>query len=127
MKELRIRLPDEEYEQLVIFKGKNKSWRTLLKETLKQNIEVIEDVPEFQPTNNPERTQKNGLMSTVENIIEHVEHPTKLIPEAIKFVGGKKHTEPKEEDHQWKCPKCGHHWDGNKDECPDCGAKLEEP
>jgi len=50
----------------------------------------------------------------------------------ITFTGGKKHQQggktDKEgkEEFDWKCPKCGHEWNGSADECPQCKTKLQE-
>jgi len=30
------------------------------------------------------------------------------------------------EEFEWKCPKCGHEWNGSADKCPKCGADLQE-
>ena len=30
------------------------------------------------------------------------------------------------QEFQWKCPKCGHEWNGYMLECPKCGAELQE-
>jgi len=52
----------------------------------------------------------------------------------INFTGGKKHTnggktdmsKEGKEEFEWKCPKCGHEWNGSADKCPKCGADLQE-
>jgi rubrerythrin len=52
----------------------------------------------------------------------------------ITFTGGKKHqqggktdmSKEGKEEFDWKCPKCGHEWNGSADECPQCKTKLQE-
>jgi Zn finger protein HypA/HybF involved in hydrogenase expression len=37
-----------------------------------------------------------------------------------------KAVEEQQQEFQWICPKCGHEWDGSPDQCPKCGALLQE-
>jgi predicted Zn-ribbon and HTH transcriptional regulator len=34
--------------------------------------------------------------------------------------------EEKQQEYEWKCPKCGFEWDGSPDKCPRCGIELQE-
>ena len=43
----------------------------------------------------------------------------------ITYVGGRKHKEPEEEDFDWECGGCGHEFNGNPSNCPECGMEFE--
>ena len=62
---------------------------------------------------------------------EHSDQDHHASGEGITFTGGRKtggnNAMNKEQvaEKQWKCPSCGHEWDGSPDKCPSCGVELE--